>query len=177
MFRSNLIFGVVSCLLTTAALAQSKPAYTAADIEKHFSRKDLGASRSLCIGAESECAKTTGTRPKISSGFDLIVTFNYNSDTLTDGAKANLDEFAKALRGASLDHSSFMVEGHTDAKGSDGFNMDLSSRRAQAVVHYLEERGVQANRLQAKAFGKSRPRTQDPAAPENRRVEARLQGE
>ncbi|GJE13941.1 OmpA family protein [Methylobacterium longum] len=177
MIRSKIIFGVVSCLLTTAAWGQSKPAYTAADIERHFSQKDLGAARSLCIGVESECAKTTGTRPKIGSGFDLIVNFNYNSDTLTEGAKANLDEFAKALRGASLDHSSFMVEGHTDAKGSDGFNMDLSARRAQAVVHYLEGRGVEASRLQAKALGKSRPRTQDPSAPENRRVEARLQGE
>lgn len=177
MLKAHLILGVASCLLAGSAWAQSKPAYTAAEIEGHFSPKDLGAPRSLCIGVESECAKASGTRQKISSGFDLIVNFNYNSDILTEGAKANLDEFAKALRGAKLDHSSFMVEGHTDAKGSDGFNLDLSARRAQSVVRYLEERGVEASRLQAKAYGKSRPRTQDPADPENRRVEARLRGE
>ncbi|MDR7040137.1 outer membrane protein OmpA-like peptidoglycan-associated protein [Methylobacterium sp. BE186] len=167
--------GFACCVLASVASAQTKPAYSASDIERHFSEaKDLGPSRALCIGADSECAKSAPSRPKISSGFDLIVNFDYNSDTLTPGARANLDEFAKALRGAQLGHSGFMIEGHTDAKGGEAFNMDLSSRRAQAVTRYLAERGVDAGRLEAKAFGKSKPRASDPSDPVNRRVEARI---
>lgn len=69
------------------------------------------------------------------------------------------------MRGARLARASFTVEGHTDAKGGEKFNIDLSARRADVVVRYLEAHGVAAERLEAKAFGKSRPRTNDPADP------------
>ncbi|GJD45630.1 Peptidoglycan-associated lipoprotein [Methylobacterium cerastii] len=174
---SKLAVGLGGLLaLAGAAVAEDKPSYHAADIERHF-LPDLGPSRALCIGAESECAKGVPNRPKVSSGFDLIVTFDYNSDVLTSSARANLDEFAKALRGAQLGSTAFMVEGHTDSKGGDAFNLDLSARRARSVVSYLSEHGVEADRLEAKAFGKARPRTGNPDDPANRRVEARLRGE
>jgi outer membrane protein OmpA-like peptidoglycan-associated protein len=174
---SRVSMGVAGFLaLFGAAVAEEKPSYRAADIERHF-LPDLGPSRALCIGTESECAKGVPNRPKVSSGFDLIVTFDYNSDVLTSAARANLDEFAKALRGAQLGTTAFMVEGHTDSKGGDAFNLDLSARRARSVVGYLAENGVDAGRLEAKAYGKSRPRTGNPGDSANRRVEARLRGE
>ncbi len=49
------------------------------------------------------------------------------------------------------------VEGHTDDRGADEYNMDLSRRRAQAVVDYLVARGVPPNRLRAEGFGETRP--------------------
>ncbi|CAO4176375.1 OmpA family protein [Methylorubrum aminovorans] len=178
MLRLVAGFGAGLCFIcsvaSSPASAQNKPAYLAADIERHFAEKDLGPSRALCIGADSECARSASSRPTVSSGFDLIVTFDYNSDNLTQSAQANLDEFAKALRGARLGTSSFAIEGHTDAKGGESFNMNLSARRAQAVTRYLAERGVDASRLETKAYGKSRPRTADPAEAANRRVEARI---
>lgn len=162
-------------VLAGPALAQAGPSYRAVDIEKHFlPEKDLGVPRALCIGAESQCSNVAPAAPKTTSGFDLLVNFEYNSDRLTPTAKANLDEFARAMRGARLARASFTVEGHTDGKGGEKFNLNLSARRAEAVVRYLEAHGVTADRLEAKAFGKSRPRTSDPADPLNRRVEARL---
>ncbi len=66
------------------------------------------------------------------------------------------------------------VEGHTDDRGADDYNMDLSRRRAQAVVDYLVRRGVPANRLRAEGFGETRPvasnETREGRA-RNRRVE------
>lgn len=159
------------------ALAQDQAAYRAEDIEKHFASSDnLGSTRAICIGTESECSRGASTAERPPKSFDLLINFEFNSDFLTRGARLNLDEFAKALRSVRLRSASFVVEGHTDAKGSDKFNIDLSARRAEAVVRYLEDRGVAADRLEPRAFGKSRPRTENPSDPENRRVEARMRG-
>lgn len=49
------------------------------------------------------------------------------------------------------------VEGHTDDRGADDYNMDLSRRRAEAVVEYLVGRGVPPNRLRAEGYGETRP--------------------
>ena len=65
------------------------------------------------------------------------------------------------------------VEGHTDSQGDDTYNLDLSQRRAQAVVDYLAGKGVDRARLRAKGFGETRPigsnGTRDGRA-QNRRV-------
>lgn len=168
---SLLAFGLL-VLLGQAATAQT--AYTAADIVDRFAPKpDLGAERGLCIGSEVECNPAGAKRPAI-GGFDLVVTFDYNSDDLTGGARRNLDEFAKALQDQRLASASFVVEGHTDGRGGETYNLGLSERRANAVVRYLQEKGVEAGKLSAKGYGKSRPRVSDLFDPKNRRVETRL---
>jgi outer membrane protein OmpA-like peptidoglycan-associated protein len=50
-----------------------------------------------------------------------------------------------------------IVEGHTDDRGGDEYNLDLSTRRATAVVAYLVKRGVSAERLLPKGFGEANP--------------------
>lgn len=132
----------------------------------------LGRTRGLCVGTEQECrSQAAATRP---AGIDLVVTFDLNSDRLTQDASRNLDEFAKALADPRLARFTFEVEGHTDARGTEDHNMDLSRRRAAAVVAHLQARGIDTSRIAPKAFGPSRPRTADPFDPSNRRVEARV---
>jgi outer membrane protein OmpA-like peptidoglycan-associated protein len=160
------------------AQAPAKPAYSASDIVSHFAAPpDLGPTRALCIGTESECAKQVAPKPKPASNFDLVVNFEYNSATLTSSAKTNLTEFVKALQDPRLGRAEFVVEGHTDGKGSDEYNLDLSTRRANAVVEYLSQHGVAAKRLEAKGYGKLKPLGADPLASTNRRVETRLRVE
>ena len=48
---------------------------------------------------------------------------------------------------------------HTDMKGNDDYNLRLSERRAKAVVDYLIQHGVAADRLTPKGYGESLPRT------------------
>jgi len=50
---------------------------------------------------------------------------------------------------------------HTDSRGSDTYNNDLSQRRAQSVVNYLISKGIAADRLTAKGYGKSTPKVVD----------------
>ncbi|MBC2713265.1 MAG: OmpA family protein [Desulfosarcina sp.] len=66
-----------------------------------------------------------------------------------------LDKFAAAL-GANP-QLKVVVEGHTDSTGARSFNMDLSQRRAQAMVDYLVGKGVSPSRLSAKGYGPDRP--------------------
>ena len=166
--------------LLFANSAAADPAYRSDDIVRHFAASagsDLGPTRGLCVGTEAECAG--GARRPASAAatpFDLVVQFEFNSDALTSSAKQNLDEFAKALKDARLATASFHVDGHTDASGSESYNLTLSSRRAQAVVRYLAAKGVDTAKLEPKGYGKLRPRVPDPFDASNRRVEARLRG-
>ena len=146
--------------------------YKADDIVKHFSPATppaFGATRGLCIGTEADCSKAGhAVKPAAVAAFDLV---------LEPDARANLDEFAKALKTPQLGTSRFVVEGHTDAVGSPSYNLDLSARRAQAVVRYLQERGVDTAKLEARGYGETKPVVADRFAGENRRVETRLKSD
>lgn len=68
----------------------------------------------------------------------------------------------------------FSVEGHTDSDGDDDFNLDLSTRRAQAVVDQLIEMGISNDRLKSKGWGETMPVDNNSTAEgkaNNRRVE------
>jgi outer membrane protein OmpA-like peptidoglycan-associated protein len=103
----------------------------------------------------------------------LYVNFSYNSADLTSDARITIDRLGYALADDRLRSFAFMIEGHTDAKGSDQYNQALSERRAEAVRRYLAEQfGIEPGRLSARGFG--RLRLLDPAHPEdgaNRRVQ------
>ena len=162
------------------ALSAQAQTYKADDIIKHFEPAKPGASatRGLCIGTEADCNRAGhAVKPAATAAFDLVVRFKYNSDVLEPDARVNLDEFAKALKAPQLAASSFVVEGHTDASGTPSYNLDLSERRAQAVVRYLSERGVNAGKLAARGYGQNKPVVADPFSGDNRRVETRLKSE
>lgn len=130
-------------------------------------RAKLGATRGLCVGTAEEC----DPKPR---GRDMLVTFELNSADLTPEARENLAIFAEALADERLADARFVVEGHTDARGSETFNADLSEARAASVKSYLAELGVSEERLRAIGLGESAPRTADGLDPENRRVELRI---
>ena len=126
--------------------------------------------------AEAAAQTVASTAPAAApapGGYDMLVTFELDSATLTAQARQNLDAFAGALASPALSALRFAVEGHTDATGSPDHNLDLSERRAASVVAYLVEHGVAADRLTAEGFGETRPRLPDPEHPDNRRVETR----
>lgn len=102
---------------------------------------------------------------------DLTINFNFDSFKLHDSSKNLLDNLATAMKRASLINASFIVEGHTDAKGPLEYNTQLSERRAATVVNYLKAQGVGAERMTAQGKGPSELlRPEQPFSPENRRV-------
>ena len=153
-------------------VACAGPAYTANDIIEKFAPAIEGKTRGICVGTEAECgAATSRVEAPVQ---DLRVTFDLNSATLTQSAKDNLDQFALALGDPRLASVAFSIDGHTDARGGDSYNDELSLRRAQAVADYLRSKGIDVSKFSVKGFGKSHPLTQDPFDPANRRVEAHL---
>jgi outer membrane protein OmpA-like peptidoglycan-associated protein len=103
----------------------------------------------------------------------LYVNFAYDSAELTSDARITLDRLGYALSDDRLKQFSFMIEGHTDAKGGEDYNQKLSERRADSVRQYLTTQfAIESTRLSARGFGKMR--LLDPARPEdgvNRRVQ------
>ena len=69
------------------------------------------------------------------------------------------------------------IDGHTDAVGTDEYNMGLSERRARAVINYLAEQGIEKARLNVKYFGESQPLDSNETVSgrrKNRRVEFKI---
>jgi outer membrane protein OmpA-like peptidoglycan-associated protein len=104
----------------------------------------------------------------------MLINFGLNSATLTPQALANLDEFAKALKDQRLSSAKFVVEGYTDATGTEAYNKTLSERRAESVADYLLQHGISSQRVDAMGMGEANPRSPDPYDPVNRRVEMRI---
>ncbi len=82
--------------------------------------------------------------------------FDYDSDTIRSVSFPILDEVASAIR-RNPDITRLRIEGHTDQAGTVEYNLDLSFRRARAVVEYLAAHGVAQDRLEFQGFGQTRP--------------------
>ena len=87
----------------------------------------------------------------------LRIEFGFDSAELTGRARRDLDGVAAALNDPQLLAARVTLEGHTDASGSEQYNLRLSQRRAEAVVAYLVRRGVAGDRLRPAGFGEYRP--------------------
>lgn len=166
----------IACLalaLAAGPAAATDPAYEAADVVRFF-LKQQDSVRAVCItDTDGRCEEEQNARP--GAAFDMLVTFDFNSADLTESARANLSEFARALGTGEMRQLRFRMEGYTDAKGSDAYNLALSQRRAAAVVDYLSSLGVDRAMLESKGYGETNLRDPaDPYAPVNRRVETRL---
>jgi len=83
--------------------------------------------------------------------------YDFDKATLRPESKQALDELIALLN----DNPNVTIElsAHTDRKGSDEYNKDLSQRRAQSVVDYLIKGGIEKDRLTAVGYGKSKPQT------------------
>ena len=119
--------------------------------------------------------KAEGTLPEMSKEGTWVfkdIKFQIDKDVLIPSSYKKLDEIVKILQ----THPDIRVEiqGHTDSTASDAHNMDLSRRRALAVMKYLKSKGIAASRMTAKGYGESRPidtNATEKGRSNNRRVE------
>jgi outer membrane protein OmpA-like peptidoglycan-associated protein len=94
----------------------------------------------------------------LSAGTRLVlrnVFYDFDKATLRKESIVELNLLVKILN----DYSTMRIElsSHTDNKGAERYNLDLSQRRSQAVMEYLISKGIKANRLQAVGYGFSIP--------------------
>ena len=101
------------------------------------------------------------------------VYFDTNKTTIQKRSFKLLDQVAKVI----LEHPELekvWIEGHTDERGSNLYNAELSQRRAESVREYLIKKGVAPQRLEARGMGRTlpvAPNTTEKGRAANRRVE------
>ena len=82
--------------------------------------------------------------------------YDFDDWTLTKKAEQAIDSFLLEL--LQLNPQIIVeISSHTDAKGSDEYNIRLSQKRAESVVSYLRKKGISRSRMIAKGYGKTRP--------------------
>ena len=100
------------------------------------------------------------------------VYFEYDQADLSDQTRAALEQKAALMK--RYPALTVRVAGHTDARGSDEYNLALGQRRGGIVKRYLVERGVAARRLEVVSYGEERPSAEgddEAARSQNRRAE------
>ncbi len=112
----------------------------------------------------TSCASTkqkSGGTITAGSQEDLIVNvgdrifFEFDSNELTVDAQSTLDAQAAWLKQySSVD---ITIEGHADERGTREYNLALGDKRAFAVYSYLNQSGIDSNRMNYVSFGKERP--------------------
>lgn len=107
--------------------------------------------------------------------FDSGLMFDVDSYALRSETKQNLTELASTLK--KYENTNILIEGHTDATGSDQYNQQLSVKRANSVTSYLLAQGVASSRLTAQGYGESQPIADNSTVSgrqQNRRVEVAI---
>jgi outer membrane protein OmpA-like peptidoglycan-associated protein len=137
------------------------------------SKKELDVILSRSIGVTERKKIVEITEKAELPKLDFSITFGFDSAEIDQGSYGTLDNLAAALKSNDLSNYRFLVNGHTDSKGSDDYNLELSQRRANAVVQYLvSQHDVSPGRLKAIGFGETTLRdVNDGEAAANRRVE------
>lgn len=111
--------------------------------------------------ADDQCGNTRHNTTVAKTGcglFDVVlteVTFKSGSHWLTPRARGELDKVSVTL--LAFPEVPVQVRAHTDSQGSADMNLDLSARRGEAVVHYLQSRGVHELQMQTHGLGEAEP--------------------
>lgn len=113
-----------------------------------------------------ESASIQRDQDVLTATFKSDMFFDYNSAQIKPGAYSELDRISNVLN--KYPQTTIRVEGHTDSRGSEQYNQQLSQQRAISVKNALGQRGVDTRRIEAIGYGESQPISSNDAM--NRRV-------
>lgn len=143
----------------------------------------VGGASGAVIGRQmdkqaEEIAKTVPDAKVERVGEGIVVEFNssilfgFDKSGLSNDAKLNLDKLVTVLDNYA--DTNIEIQGHTDSKGSEAYNQDLSVQRTRKVSYYLTDKGINSDRLTIKGFGETLPKYENDTEngrSQNRRVE------
>jgi outer membrane protein OmpA-like peptidoglycan-associated protein len=136
-------------------------------------RSSAEETAAAALASLNEFASIRAEQEKVVITLSGEVLFKHNEAKLLPIAEHRLAKVAEVLKDAG-DGKKIVIEGHTDSRGSSGYNDSLSQKRAEAVKQYLVGQGVPADMLEAVGKGEQAP-IADNSSPEgranNRRVE------
>ena len=139
--------------------------------EQERTREEMRATLSRLAEVREEARGLVLTLPG-------SVYFEVNKSIVQPAMRSRLTEIARALSAAGED-AHFLIEGHTDADGSNEYNLELSRLRAEAVRSVLVAGGVPPGLIETQGYGETRPIASNSSSngkAQNRRVEIVLQG-
>lgn len=121
------------------------------------------------IEEEVKSAEVVRVEEGILVTFDSGILFGFDSYALSAKTKAELRTLANTLK--EYEDTEITIEGHTDSKGTETYNYELSKKRANAVSSFLSAQGVAKVRLKSVGYGEQQPIDDNTEAAANRRVE------
>ncbi len=129
----------------------------------------IQASKDGFEGNSFPVAKSKGPTAKIDAALqpiDVIVTeteiilnpiyFEFDKSNITQQGAFELDKLVQVMKNNA--NMVIFAKSHTDNRGSDSYNMNLSERRAKSTVQYVVSKGIDAARITGKGFGESEPK-------------------
>ena len=127
------------------------------------------------IERDIEGARVERVGEGIKITFDSGILFDVNKANLKYNSKTELTKLGTILN--KYDDTNILLAGHTDATGSDQYNLELSRRRAQSVSDYLTIQNIITERFTVQGYGESDPIASNDTADgraQNRRVEVAI---
>ena len=112
------------------------------------------------------CPKPASAYAEEATGALQGILFDFDKATIRPESNTKLDQAAEIVK--SSNDGKFVVEGQTDKKGSESYNLTLSRKRAAAVVGALEARGVNTNQLKSIGVGEQKAQVAETASNEER---------
>lgn len=101
-----------------------------------------------------------------------LILFDFNKYEIKDGIKNSLNTLARALK--TNKDIRIKIDGYTDFIGSEGYNLELSVKRARAIKNYLVSKGAIENNISIEGYGEQNPvssNNTESGRARNRRVE------
>lgn len=149
------------------ALYVSVPGYLFKSLSFDFTQKTKGDGLTLSVPLEPITTGKDAARETLNNIF-----FESGRYDLADKSRTELDRLADFLK--TNPTVKIEIAGHTDDQGEAATNLNLSKKRAQAVVDYLAKAGIDAGRIQAAGYGEARPLAPN-TTEENRRLNRRIE--
>ena len=127
------------------------------------------------IERDMDGAKVERVGEGIKITFNSGILFDVNKANLKDYSRTELTNLGTILN--KYDDTNILLAGHTDATGSEQYNLELSRRRAQSVSDYLTVQNINPERFTVQGYGESGPIASNDTADgraQNRRVEVAI---
>lgn len=129
----------------------------------------IQASADGYVGNSFPIAKTKGGIVNVNANLDPVevivqdeiivmndIFFEFNKSNITKEAAFELDKAIEAMK--KYPNMVVMVKAHTDNRGSDKYNMNLSNSRAKSTVQYMISKGIAKDRISGQGYGESQPK-------------------
>ena len=177
MKKSLILLSAVAIIALTGCTSAEKPMkeMVITETENQFVMEDIDVSKKtleelIVFNEEGVTIRKEGNNLVLS--MPELVLFDFNKYEVKNKVKGSLNTLAKALE--ENPDIRIKIDGYTDFIGSEGYNLELSVKRAKAIKNYLVDRGVKSSNISIEGYGKQNPIANNATAAgraKNRRLE------